>query len=80
MAAAAACRQFSRVRPRVAIHQRQPQYPLRRLPHDLQRDVAAHRMSGQRKTRRRLIENSLRDAAHAVVADVVGHHDRANPP
>ena len=41
--------------------------PLRRLPHDLQGDVAAHREAGERETRRRGGQNPARDGRDGVV-------------
>ena len=44
-----------------------------RLAQQLERHVAAHRQTDQRKARRRIRKDALRDAAHAVVPRVVGH-------
>ena len=78
--AAAARGGLRRIRPRLGVDQRQFCHPLRRLPDDLEGDVAAHRMPGQRETRRRLGQDPPRDRAHIVVADVVGDRHRAEPP
>ena len=78
--AAAAGGRLRRIRPRLGVDQRQLCHPLRRLPHDLEGDVAAHGMPGQRETRRRLGQDPPRDRAHIVVADVVGDRHRAEPP
>ena len=52
----------------------------RRLAHDLESDVAAHRQAGEREARRRRGQNAPGDRRHAVVAGVVGDHDRPEPP
>ena len=52
---------FRRLGARTGIEQRQLRDPLRRLPHDLEGDVAAHRQAGERKTRRRGGQNAARD-------------------
>ena len=77
---AAAGGRLRRIRSRLGVDQRQFGDPLRRLPHDLERDVAAHRMPGQREARRRLGQDSARYRAHIVVADVVGDRHRAESP
>jgi len=59
--AATAGRRLRRIGPRLGVHQRQFGDPLRRLPHDFEGDVAAHRMPGQRETRRRLGQDPARD-------------------
>jgi hypothetical protein len=53
---------------------------VRRLTHDLEGDVAAHRMAGQGETGRRLGQDPPRDRAHILVADVVGDRHRAKTP
>ena len=45
-------------RPRSGVEQRQFDDPLRRLPHHLEGDVAAHREPGERETRRRRCQNT----------------------
>ena len=77
---AAAGGRLRRIRPRLGVDQRQFCHPLRRLPHDLERDIAAHRMSRQREARRRLGQDPARNRAHTVVADVVGDRHRAKTP
>ena len=54
-------------RPRSGVEQRQFGDPLRRLPHDLEGDVAAHRQAGERKARRRRGQNAARDGGMRVV-------------
>jgi hypothetical protein len=78
--AAAADGGLRRIGARLGIDQRQFCNPIRRLPHDLERDVAAHRMPRQRETRRRLGQDPPRDRAHAVVANVVGHRHGPESP
>jgi len=68
------------IRPRLGVHQRQLRHPVRRLPHDLERDVAAHRVPGQREPRRPLGEDTAGDHRHVVVADVIGDGDRPVAP
>jgi hypothetical protein len=65
-----------RVRPRGGVEQGQLRYPLRRLPHDFEGDVTAHRVTDQREARRRLGQDPPRDGAHVVVADVIGDRNR----
>jgi hypothetical protein len=51
-----------------------------RLPHDLEGDVTAHRMAGERKARRRLGQDPPGNRSDIVVADVVGDRHRPQPP
>src|SRR5262249_35231858 len=53
---------------------------LRRVPHDCQSEVAAHREPGEGKARRRGGEDARRDRIHAVVAGVVSHLHRPESP
>jgi len=55
-------------------------HPLRRLAHDLERDVAAHRQARERKARRGSAQDAPRDGRHAVVAGMVCNRDRAESP
>ena len=55
-------------------------HALRRLAHDLERDVAAERKAGERKARRRRGENAARNRRHRVIAGVIGHGNRTEPP
>ena len=69
-----------RVVTRAGVEQRELCNPIRCLPHDLQRDVAAHREPGERKTRRRSGKDALGDRRHRVVARVVCHRHRPEAP
>ncbi len=77
---AAAGGRFRRIGPRLGVDQRQFCNPLRRLPHDFERDIAAHGMPRQREARRRFGQDPARNRAHTVVADVVGNRHRAESP
>ena len=78
--AAAASGRLRRVGARLGAHQRQFRDPLGCLPHDLEGDVAAHRMAGEGKARRCLSQDTAGDRPHIVVPDMVGDRDRAAPP
>jgi len=71
IAGALACRRG------VGVEQREPGRSLRGLPHDLERDVAAHREAGEREALGRRREQPRRDRGHRVVARVVGDEDLA---
>ncbi|MGY2890778.1 hypothetical protein ACVIHI_007892 [Bradyrhizobium sp. USDA 4524] len=78
--AAATRGHFRRIGPRLGAHQRQLRNPVRRLPHDLEGDVAAHRVPGERKARRRLGQDPAGDGPHIVVPDMVGDRHRPASP
>ena len=63
---------------RAGIEQRQPGDAFRRLAHDFQGDIAAHRQAGERKAWRRRCQNAPRDRGHAVIAGMVGDNHRPN--
>jgi hypothetical protein len=65
---------------RAGVEERELGDPLRRLTHDLESDIAAHRQTGEREARRSRRQYSARDRGHVVVAGVVGDHDGAEPP
>jgi hypothetical protein len=65
---------------RPGIEQRELGHPLRRLPHELECDVAAHREADQREARRRGVKDTGRDQAHAIVAGVASDLDRSESP
>ena len=71
---------FRSLGPCAGVKQRQLRHPLRRLPHDLEGDVTAHRQPRERETRRRCGKDAAGDRRHGVVAPVVGDRDRAEPP
>jgi hypothetical protein len=66
-----------RIGPRLAVQQRHPRHPLWRLRHDLQRQVDAHRQTGQRKPLRRVRQYLRRNLFHRVRARVIGHQHLA---
>jgi hypothetical protein len=54
--------------------------PLRRLPHDLEGDVAAQRQPGEREAGRRRRQDPAGNGGDAGVAGVVGDRDRPKAP
>ncbi len=66
--------------PRRGIEKREPRHPLRRLPHDLESDVTAHRQPNQREPWRRRGKRPACDRCDAVVARVIGDNHRPEPP
>ena len=69
-----------RIRSGARIEQRQGGHPLRRLAHDLEGDVPAHRQAEQSKALRRVGQDRRGDARHAVRLAMVRYHHRAQPP
>ena len=69
-----------RFRPRPGIQQREFRHALRRLPHDLEGDVTAHRQAGEREARRRGGQDAAGDRRDRVVAGVIGDRHRTKPP
>jgi hypothetical protein len=65
---------------RAGVEHRHPGDALGRLPHDLERQIAAHREPDVVKPGRRLGEDARRDRRHAVVAGVLRDRDRPQPP
>jgi hypothetical protein len=62
------------------IQQREFCDPVCRLADDFQCDVSAHRKAGERKARRRGVQNAPRDRRHRLVACVVGDRHRPEAP
>jgi hypothetical protein len=62
------------------IEQRELLHALGRLPHDREREIAAHRQPRQRKARRRIGEDARRNRIHARIARMVGDLDRPESP
>ena len=65
---------------RAGVEKRKLDHSLRRLAHDFESDVAAHRQSRERKPGRRCGQNAPRNRRHAVVASMVGNRDWPEPP
>ncbi len=71
---------FRSLRPRTGVEERQLRHPLRRLPHDLEGDVTAHRQPREREARRRCGKDAAGNRRHGVVAPMIRDRDRAEPP
>ena len=71
---------FRGVGPRHRVQQRQFQHPLRRLAHDLEGQVAAHRQADEREARRGALQHARRHARHVLIAGVIGDHDGTVTP
>ena len=74
------CGRLGRVGARPGIEQRELFNTIRRLPDDLERDVAAHRKSRERKTRRRHTKDAPGNRRHGVVAGVIHDRHRSKAP
>ena len=69
-----------RVRQRGRVEEGDPLDALRRLAQHLERDISAHRMTGERESRRSFAENAAGDVGHRLVACVVRELHRARAP
>jgi hypothetical protein len=76
----ASLRLFRRLGAGAGIEKRKLCHPVRRLAHDFEGDIAAHRQPDERKARRRRRHDAPCDGGHAVIAGMVCDHHRAEPP